>query len=69
MVMGMLLDFFGMHILYELLENEFGLVYCLIRPKKRMSIEDKFRELFYYYYYFNWLYLIKKIRSGVKIYK
>ena len=40
-----------MHILYEFLENEFGLVYCLIRPKKRMSIEDKFRELFYYYYY------------------
>ncbi len=35
-----------MHILYEFLENEFGLVYCLIRPKKRMSIEDKFRDYF-----------------------
>ncbi len=56
-----------MHILYELLENEFGIIYCLIRPKKCMSIEDRFRELFYYY--FNCLYFIKKIRRGVKIYK
>lgn len=67
MVMGMLLDFFGMHILYELLENEFGIIYCLIGPKKCMSIEDRFRKLFYYY--FNCLYFIKKIRRGVKIYK
>ena len=37
--------FLGIHILNELLQNENGDVYCLIRSREGISIEDRFNEL------------------------
>ena len=42
--------FLGIHILKELLENEKGDVYCLIRSKKDSTIEERFKELLDYYF-------------------
>lgn len=42
--------FLGIHILKELLENEEGDVYCLIRSKKDSTIEERLKELLDYYF-------------------
>ena len=42
--------FLGIHILHELLENEKGNVYCLIRSKKDLTIEERLNELLDYYF-------------------
>ena len=42
--------FLGIHILNELLQNENGDVYCLIRSREGISIEDRFNELEDYYF-------------------
>ncbi|WP_406534985.1 amino acid adenylation domain-containing protein [Methanobrevibacter sp.] len=42
--------YLGIHILYELLENETGDIYCLIRSKKDLSIEERLNGLLNYYF-------------------
>ena len=42
--------YLGIHILKELLKNEKGNVYCLIRSKKDLTIEERLNELLNYYF-------------------
>lgn len=42
--------YLGIHILKELLENEKGNVYCLIRSKNDLTIEERLNELLNYYF-------------------
>ena len=42
--------FLGIHLLYELLENETGDVYCLIRPKTNQTAENRLKSLWDYYF-------------------
>ena len=42
--------FLGIHLLYELLENEDGDVYCLIRGKTDQASEEKLKSIWNYYF-------------------
>ena len=42
--------FLGIHILYELLESENGDIFCFIRPKEGLSIEDRLDDLLNHYF-------------------
>ena len=42
--------FLGIHILRELLENDVGNIYCLVRSKGNLSGEDRLKSLLYYYF-------------------
>ena len=42
--------FLGIHILRELLENETGNIYCLVRSKLNLSGEDRLKSLLFYYF-------------------
>jgi thioester reductase-like protein len=42
--------FLGIHLLYELLENEDGDVYCLIRPKDNQTGKDRLKSAWDYYF-------------------
>ena len=42
--------FLGIHVLKHYLENEQGIVYCLIRHKKEMNIEQRITNLLMYYF-------------------
>ncbi|MBR3162540.1 MAG: amino acid adenylation domain-containing protein [Clostridia bacterium] len=50
--------FLGAHVLDSFLKNENGIAYCLIRPKKGISIEDKFLEKLHYYFGYKYDYYI-----------
>lgn len=45
--------FLGIHILYELLKNHNGKVYCLLRSKKNESALDRMKSIFFYYFEVN----------------
>ena len=42
--------FLGIHVLQEILENETGDVYCLIRGNKILSGKERLKSLLYYYF-------------------
>ena len=42
--------FLGIHILYELLEEYDGKVYCLMRGKRKTSAYDRMKSMFFYYF-------------------
>lgn len=42
--------FMGIHFLHELIENETGRVYCLLRSKGNYSAESRLRSLLFYYF-------------------
>ena len=42
--------FLGIHILRELLENNAGNIYCLVRSKSNISAEERLKFLLYYYF-------------------
>lgn len=42
--------FLGIHILRELLENNDGNIYCLVRSKGNLSAEERLKSLLYYYF-------------------
>ncbi len=42
--------FMGIHMLRELLENESGKVYCLLRTSAKMAVESRLRTLLFYYF-------------------
>ncbi len=42
--------FLGAHILYELLKNESGRVYCFMRCRKDMTAQTRLAQLFFYYF-------------------
>lgn len=42
--------FLGIHILYELLHNYDGRVYCLLRDKNNIPAEKRLNAMFYYYF-------------------
>ena len=42
--------YMGMHMLYELLQNESGVIYCVLRGKKKLTPEQRLRTLFFYYF-------------------
>ena len=42
--------FMGIHMLRELLENETGKVYCLLRASAKMAVESRLRTLLFYYF-------------------
>lgn len=42
--------FLGIHILRELLENDVGNIYCMVRSKGNLSGEDRLKSLLYYYF-------------------
>ena len=42
--------FLGIHILYELLSNYNGKVYCLLRDKNNNPAENRLNMIFYYYF-------------------
>ena len=42
--------FLGIHILQELLENDTGNIYCLVRSKDNLSGEDRLKLLLFYYF-------------------
>lgn len=42
--------FLGIHLLYELLENEKGMVYCLIRSSSNQSSEERLKSTWDYYF-------------------
>lgn len=45
--------FLGIHILYALLKNHSGKVYCLLRSKKDESALDRMKSIFFYYFEIN----------------
>ena len=42
--------FMGIHFLHELIENESGRIYCLLRSKGKYSAESRLRSLLFYYF-------------------
>lgn len=42
--------FLGIHVLNEFLENETGKVYCLLRPEKGISLENKLLNKLHFYF-------------------
>ncbi|WP_406535292.1 amino acid adenylation domain-containing protein [Methanobrevibacter sp.] len=42
--------FLGIHVLRELLENNEGNIYCLIRSRGNLSAEDRLKSLLFYYF-------------------
>ena len=42
--------YLGIHLLYELLQNEGGAIYCVLRGKKSLTPERRLRTLFFYYF-------------------
>ena len=42
--------FLGIHILRELIENESGDIYCLVRSNKSLSVEKRLKSLLFYYF-------------------
>ncbi len=42
--------YMGIHMLHELLKNESGTVYCVMRGKQKLSAESRLRTLFFYYF-------------------
>ena len=42
--------FMGIHFLHELIENETGRIYCLLRSKGKYSAESRLRSLLFYYF-------------------
>ena len=42
--------YIGMHVLYELLSNESGIIYCFIWSGEDLFTDDGFRELFNFYF-------------------
>ncbi len=42
--------YMGMHLLKELLQNESGTIYCVLRKKRDLSPEQRLRTLFFYYF-------------------
>ena len=51
--------FLGIHILRELLENNEGNIYCLVRSKSNISAEERLKFLLYYYFSNNYEELFK----------
>ena len=42
--------FLGVHVLYEYIKNEEGIIYCMLRKGQFDSCEDRFMDLMNYYY-------------------
>ncbi len=42
--------YMGIHMLHELLRNESGVIYCVMRGKGKLSAESRLRTLFFYYF-------------------
>ncbi len=42
--------FMGIHMLHELIENDNGKVYCLLRSNAKMAVESRLRTLLFYYF-------------------
>ncbi|PKM52554.1 MAG: hypothetical protein CVV02_00005, partial [Firmicutes bacterium HGW-Firmicutes-7] len=42
--------FLGIHVLKEIIENHLNKVYCLVRAKKGISVEDRLKSLLHYYF-------------------
>ena len=42
--------FVGIHILYELIKNTTGKIYCIIREKNNKSARERFEELLHFYF-------------------
>ena len=42
--------FMGIHFLHELIENETGRIYCLLRDKGNIPAESRLRSLLFYYF-------------------
>lgn len=42
--------YLGIHVLNEFLKNEKGNIYCLIRPEKGMTLEEKLLNKFHFYF-------------------
>ncbi len=42
--------FLGIHVLYELLKEYTGKVYCLMRGKRNMSAYNRMKSMFFYYF-------------------
>ncbi len=42
--------YLGIHMLYNLLQNEGGTIYCVLRGKKSLTPEQRLRTLFFYYF-------------------
>ncbi len=42
--------FLGIHVLRDFLENETGLIYCMLRKGRRTNTEDRLKTLLFYYF-------------------
>ena len=42
--------FVGSHILYDFIQNDTGIAYCIIRDKGKMNAEDRFKNILHYYF-------------------
>ena len=42
--------FLGIHVLQQLLENESGDIYCLVRSKGKLSADNRLKSLLFYYF-------------------
>ena len=56
--------FLGIHIINEFLENESGLIYCLIRPKDNMNPLERLKETLGFYFNNNYY---SKYKNRIKI--
>jgi amino acid adenylation domain-containing protein len=42
--------FLGIHVLRELLEHETGIIYCIVRKKKKFTLEQRLKTMLVYYF-------------------
>ena len=52
--------FLGIHVLKELIDNETGNIYCLVRSKGNLTSEDRLKLLLFYYFANNYENLMNK---------